>query len=656
MAPAGVLAIITVFAVAASAQSPQQLPSIPAPTPVPASSLPSVPVPTEAAPPTYPPPSDPQRTAPSVTTPAPSTAPPPPSPAGPPVQAAPEQPPTLQTTEGKPKVFAAMPPYDPFERVLHDSLGSTYIPVDSPIYPMALRLYSMGYLDTSFINLRPWTRRSLLHMLAESQDDIMDDGNDEAISILAKLQDYLLDEGNSAQTRGTVYGVETAYTRLLGIAGPVLRDSYHLGQSVQNDYGRPYSSGLNNVTGFSSVNEWWRFSLYLRAEYQHAPSYEGYPLALATTLSNNDEIPFVPPNEPQSTIPYGNTQAQNPFRILEATLSFHLLGHEISGGKSDAWLGPAQGSAMAWSNNAENIYSFRINRVEPLHIPYFSRVFGPIRYDFFVGSLKGHTYPNDPWIHSETIALHPSVNFEFGFQRSVIWGGEGHEPVTIRTFLRSFFSVSDTTEAEKYSVRDPGARFSSFNFSYRLPFVRRHLTLYTDSETHDDVFPISAPRRAAYRPGLYLSQVPGLPKLDFRVEGVSTDGSTLTSLNGQNNYYETIQRQGYTNKGFILGDWIGREGKGGQAWLTWHLSGNEWIQASYLHKKTAKDFIAGGTTQNQFTVDVVKRLTPIVELHAWLTYERWSAPIWKAGQQADTQIAGQVTWYPRMRITGLNGK
>ena len=52
------------------------------------------------------------------------------------------------------------------------------------------------------------------------------------------------------------------------------------------------------------------------------------------------------------------------------------------------------GSAMAWSNNAENVYSFRINRVEPLYIPFVSKVMGPVRYDFFVGSVKGHTYLN----------------------------------------------------------------------------------------------------------------------------------------------------------------------------------------------------------------------------------------------------------------------
>jgi hypothetical protein len=50
-------------------------------------------------------------------------------------------------------------------------------------------------------------------------------------------------------------------------------------------------------------------------------------------------------------------------------------------------------------------------------------------------------------------------------------------------------------------------------------------------------------------------------------------------------YWEGIQKQGYTNQGQLFGDWIGREDKGGQAWITWHLSGNEMIQAGYRNQK-----------------------------------------------------------------------
>lgn len=570
-----------------------------------------------------------------------------------------------------PATAASLPSFPAFdvpeERPAHtDALGSTYIPVDSPIYPMALRLYSMGYLNTIFIGIRPWTRRVLLHALDETAPDVMADNNDEAVAILARLQ-YLLQAEVPAkgEERGRVEGLESAYTRMIGISGTPLRDSYHIGQTLVNDYGRPYQHGFDNITGFSSVNEWGRFSLYVRGEYQHAPSAAGYSPALSGTLSGIDQIPYPGVNNyqlHQDTIPSGPIAAQNPFRIQEAVLSYHLLGHEISFGKQDAWLGPGYGGAMAWSDNAENPYSFRINRVEPLHIPGFSRIFGPARYDFFIGPLQGHSAPNAPWVHQELFSISPTHDFQIAIQRTAIWGGHGHgcldangniypctEPITLHTFLKSFFSVSDTAGGEKYSPDDPGARFASFTFSYRLPFFRRYLTLYTDSTTHDDVSPISAPRRAGWRPGLYLSHIPGAPKFDFRAEGTYTDYVTLRSTAGLGNYFETIQRQGYTSKGFIMGDWIGREGKGGQAWLTYHLSAEDFIQLEYLHKKTAKDFIPLGTTQNQVKVEFMKHLNHDIEADAWVQYEKWMAPVYLPGAQTDVTGAVQITWYPKLR-------
>jgi len=666
--------------------------SLPPATPVPANSMPSVAAPSPAnsqnTPGTQQPTQQTQSTPQSQSAPQQPTTQQQTQPATP-AQGAPDQleqplqvqkqqnPPNQTPTEVPPAVPVAsvpsMPAYGPVPgEQKTDALGSTYIPVDSIVYPLALRLYSLGYLDTSFIMMRPWTRRSLLHMIEKSADDITYDGNDEAVAILAKLQDYLADETpGGTQTRGAVYGVESAYTRLMGIGGPVLRDSYHLGQTIYNDYGRPYSTGFNNITGFSSVNEYGRFSLYIRGEYQHAPAYEGYSVALANQLSCLDEIdcsvvgpfPSVGPNNPQDTIPYGSTNnAVNTFRLQEVYVSYHLLGHEVSFGKTDSWWGPGMGGGMAWSNNSENPYSFRINRVEPMYIPFLSKLIGPIRYDFMIGPLQGHSAPNGPWTNSLGFALKPTKNFDFSFQRTIIWGGAGHgcidpvtnvftpckQPITLHTFLKGFFSFTDTTTLEKYSTDDPGARYSTFTFSYRLPFLRKYVTLYTDSIAHDDVTPPSAPRRAAYRPGVYITQFPHLPKLDFRIEASNTDTSTLRSFAGQFNYYEIVQKQGYTNKGYIMGDWVGREAKAGNAWLTYHLSGDEWVQAEYMYKKTPKDFIPNGTTQHQFTINVIKNLRPNIQLDAWLQYERWKAPDFKTGQQNNVVVAGQIKFFPKL--------
>ncbi len=552
-----------------------------------------------------------------------------------------------------PRPYVARNAYDGTPILHRDPLGSAYIPLDSWIYPALLRLYSMGYLDTAFISLRPWTRRSVLHMLEETESDVRFDGSDEAKAILAKVEDTLAAEPNSGApvNRGLVYGTEQAYAGFRTVSGTVLRDSYHVGQSFKNDYGRPYSNGFNTYNGASFLSEGGPFSFYVRAEYQHAPSYMGYTFDQAAYLSGQDGIPYSGTNLRQSTIPQGLLPSQNNFRILQATASGHLYGHEISFGKSDSWLGPGQGGALAYSNNAENMYGFRFNRVDPLYIPFVKRFLGPIRYDFLLGSLKGHTYPNAPWAHSEILALSPTKDFQLSFQRTVIFGGQGHEPVTLHTFLKGFFSVSDTTGAEKYSRNDPGARFSSVTASYRLPFLRKSVTLYTDSETHDDVLPISAPRRAGWRPGIYLSHLPGAPKLDLRLEGVYTDYVTTRSLFGEGNYYETIQRQGYTNKGFLFGDAIGREGKGAQGWLTYHLSADEYVSVSYENKKTAKDFIPLGTTQNTYRVDLLKRLTPGVELTAWFQRENWKAPAVTPNPQPPPPRALQGRCSPRRHST-----
>jgi len=43
-----------------------------------------------------------------------------------------------------------------------------YIPVDSWVYPALFRLYSLGYLDTIYLGMRPYTRSSVDRMLEEA--------------------------------------------------------------------------------------------------------------------------------------------------------------------------------------------------------------------------------------------------------------------------------------------------------------------------------------------------------------------------------------------------------------------------------------------------------------------------------------------------------
>jgi hypothetical protein len=521
--------------------------------------------------------------------------------------------------------------------------ADVYVPLDNWVYGATDRLHDLGYLNTAFLGIRPWTRRSIQRMIADTSDDESIQNNPQAFEILAALKrEFGVEEDDPIRLS---YACEALSTRFEGISGLTLRDSYHLGQTVANDYGRPYQPGFNMQAGPSGSVEFGRFSLYTRSEYQHAPSAAGYGPSLVSTLSGIDEVPLVT-NPVQATIPAGPIASTDTYRLVEAYLSYRILNHEISFGKSDHWLAPTVGGAFTYSNNAENIYAFQIDRTEPLYIPLLSRLTGRFRYDFFVGSLKGHSAPNDPWMHLEKINFKPTANVELGFERTVIWGGKGHEPITVESFLRSFFSTTSGGN-DKSTRQDPGARFASFDFSWRLPWLTHWVTLYTDAMVHDDVSPIDAPRHAGVRPGIYLARIPGVPRLDFRMEGVNTDPETSRSFGGQYLYFEQIQLQGYTNKGFIMGDSIGREGKGGQTWLTYHMSPKEMVQVSFRHAKVAKDFIPSGTTQNSFDIRAVKRLLhDRLELSGDLQHEWWKAPIYQPGEQTDTVARFQLTLYP----------
>ncbi len=561
----------------------------------------------------------------------------------------------------QPESGQQLPPAQPsihFERAEPlksiSNMGTTFLPLDSWIYPAMIRLYGMGFVDTEFLGLRPWTRLSVLQMLEQSAPAITGSNNDEAIEIYAAIENSLAsDQRVPLDRRYGAMTLESIYGRAYGITGTPLRDSFHLGQTDINDFGRYYASGFNTYDGFSARGHYGPFSLYFRGELQHAPGWPGYNLSLAETLAKIDDFATFSsvPLAGNTTIPLGPVPAVSNPTILEGYVSANVLGNQVSLGKMDHWFGTAVGGGMAWSNNAENVYCFCIDRVAPLYIPFISRVAGLIRYDFLVGPLKGHNDPVSPWVHAEKISFKPTDDLEFGFERTVIWGGIGHEPVTLGTFWRSFYSISDTNSAEKFSRNDPGARFSEVDFAWRLPFLTHWLTLYSDSDVHDDVFAITAPRRGAYRPGIYLSHFPGAPKLDFRVEAADTAPSTGPDTGGQFMYTEVVQRNGYTNNGQLMGDWVGREDKGGQAWLTYHLSPKEWMQLNYRRDKATADFIPGGTTQNIFGVEVVKRLQPQLELRAFFQYEHYKIPIYKPAPQNDAGTSFQLTWYPAKEKT-----
>jgi Capsule assembly protein Wzi/PAP2 superfamily len=526
--------------------------------------------------------------------------------------------------------------------------GSPYVPLDSWIYPALDRLAGMRLIDSAFAGMRPWTRRECARLVSEASDRV--DDHSIAGEIYRKLEEEFKSELDPSPAKPQVV-LDSIYARATGLSGPPLTDGYTFGQTIINDYGRPYEEGTNFVSGLSFWSSAGPWVGYVRGEYQYAPSAPALPLSAREVIAASGGLPSVPPGTP---IP-----AVNRFELLDAYAGLTLSNWEFSFGRQSLSWGPGDGGSLMFSNNAAPIDMFRVNRVTPLSIPLVSRILGPMRLEFFFGQLTGHYFvggPNgvegsfsdslspQPYIHGQRFSFKPTRNFEFGFSRTTIMGGPG-VPLTFGTFGHSLFGSRNGPPG---TPQDPGDRRSGMDWSYRLPKLRRWVTFYGDAFADDQFSPIAYWDRSAIRGGMYFSHLPYLPRLDLRVEGVYTDVPAGGAIGGGFFYSNTRFLNGYTNDGNLIGSWIGRDGQGAQAWANYWFTSKNRLQISYRHQKVSQDprFVPGGGTITDVGVrgDVWKNRQWGLSANA--QYEVWTFPVIQTGQQTNFSTAVQVTFRP----------
>jgi len=276
--------------------------------------------------------------------------------------------------------------------------------------------------------------------------------------------------------------------------------------------------------------------------------------------------------------------------------------------------------------------------VEPIVLPWLLKYLGLVRVEAFFGRLEDYHYPRAPYIHGEKIMVKPSPNLEVGLSRTTIAFGQGI-PMTFRNLTSTYFSVTDIACCP--NPHDfPGKRFAGLDFSYRVPHLRNWLAIYADNITSDDVNPLVNPSRASYNPGLYLSQLPRLPKFDFRFElaNTRTNGMPYTSF---------FYREGYTNKGFPIGNAVGRHGSAFDASSTYWLSARRRVQVGWREETVSKLIVPSGGSQDSVRVKADWFVQKRVELSAFFQHERWVFPFLAAGPQNNNVISLELTAYPK---------
>lgn len=530
------------------------------------------------------------------------------------------------------------------------NMASPYVPVDSWIYPAFERLIALGYVRSNMLGLRPWTRLACAHLLQDAEDRFPDNGVEEgdAGKIYAALaSEFGVEMGRLNGDSNVGAHIQSVYTRVTAVSGTPLRDGFHFGQTITNDYGRPYWRGFNDVTGITTDAEAGPVSVYFRGEYQHSPA---MPSESPQTLTATAAADFTPP------LANGTPEADQ-LALLDSMASFTVNSVQISAGVQSAWLGPGESGSFLMSNNARPFPMIKIDDVVPHEIPGVSRILGPFRTEFFIGQLSGQHwefcavpsckpypgYPDvvgpsvspQPFIHGDKISFQPTPNLEFGMGITAMFGGPGL-PVTFHNYFRTYYAHSAST------ATDPGKRISQADFTYRIPGLRNWLTVYTDSLVVDEISPIGS-TRASVNPGIYVPRIPKISKLELRAEGIN-ESRRLQFSPGF--VYADYRRflSGYTNDDYLLGSWIGRAGRGGQGWLKYSLTPRNTFQVGYRLQTVSPKFIQGGRLVD-YSASSNVMLSQRTAFSGMLQYEQWRFPALTALRQSNMTASIQLTYY-----------
>jgi hypothetical protein len=349
-----------------------------------------------------------------------------------------------------------------------------------------------------------------------------------------------------------------------------------------------------------------------------------------STIEQLDGTPSAPYSQAAGTI--------NHFNLLDTYVGMRLGNFDVTLGKQSLWWGPGTMGGMLLSDNVDPVPMLKVNQVEPVVLAGILRYLGPVRVQAFMGRLSGNQYPRGPYLHGEKILFKPTPNLEIGISRTTEAFGQGI-PFTLRNLFATYFSVSDVCCAA--NPRDfPGKRQGGLDFSYRLPHLRKWVALYSDNFSEDDVNPLVNPSRAMYNPGIYLSQIPRLRKFDFRFEVANTH-------HNEEAYTSFFYKEDYTNKGFLIGNTVGRRGSAFDVSGTYWLSPRKHLQVGWREHDGSKNLIRSGGSQNALRIQALWLVQKQTELSVLAQHELWVFPFLAARPRTDNVISLQLAVYPR---------
>ena len=209
-------------------------------------------------------------------------------------------------------------------------MGSPSVPLDSWVYPAFERLAALRVINTQIMGVKPWTRIECARLTEEASETLQEGqtlNDEEAARIQTQLaQEFAYEINLLSGGHNLTANLESVYARAVSISGPALTDSYHFGQTVSYDFGRPFERGTNGQAGGSFSAAAGPLTVYVRAEYQHAPAAPALSSAAISAISTADGVST-------TAVQAGPFAQVNRLQLLDAYVGVNLGNWQITLGK-----------------------------------------------------------------------------------------------------------------------------------------------------------------------------------------------------------------------------------------------------------------------------------------------------------------------------------
>ena len=231
---------------------------------------------------------------------------------------------------------------------------------------------------------------------------------------------------------------------------------------------------------------------------------------------------------------------------------------ELVIGREPLWWGPGYHGSFLLTNNARPFGMIRITSQSPFILPWIFKGLGELKPTLFVTQLEGERDYSHAKLMGMRFDFRPLSSFRFALSRVIMFGGEGRKKLTISDWF-NLLIANDNTEHGWESSDIDNNQIISLDFSVMINSLDRSwpfegMKIYGEIGAEDSSGN-GWPKEKAFLAGMFVDEPVFLDNTNIRLEWATTAVNTKYNAWYTHGQYSS----GYTYKGRIIGHHMGAD-------------------------------------------------------------------------------------------------